>query len=215
VPVDINCQTIAEKIESYRDEGLTWLTDSIRFRSVQGFEQEQQAYWKQVIEGLGFGAEYREIPDSLMEDPDYCHNECECSYQGRYNLVSQWGKGQGRSLIVQSHSDVVPADDWDGFTPKWDGEYVWGRGATDCKGCQVSALLALKALKELGYEPAGRLELQFVIEEEPGGNGALALIRQGLRRYRGLGPERLPRQPWRGVVPGQDHRHLHSHGPSA
>lgn len=179
MPVDITCESICEKIDNYRDEGLTWLTDSIRFQSVQGFEQEQQAYWKQVIEGLGFVPEYREIPDSLMDDPDYCHNECECSYEGRYNLITNWGRGEGRSLIVQSHSDVVPADDWDGFTPRWDGEYVWGRGATDCKGCQVSALLAMKALKELGYEPAGRLELQFVIEEEPGGNGALALIRQG------------------------------------
>ncbi|NPV48629.1 MAG: ArgE/DapE family deacylase [Armatimonadetes bacterium] len=177
--VDITCESISRKIDSYRDEGLAWLTDSIRFRSVQGCEQEQQAYWKRVLESLGFAPEYREIPDSLMEDPDYCHNESECSYEGRYNLVTNWGQGQGRSLIVQSHSDVVPADDWDGFTPRWDGEYVWGRGATDCKGCQVSALLAMKALKDLGYEPAGRLELQFVIEEEPGGNGALALIRQG------------------------------------
>jgi acetylornithine deacetylase len=177
---EINCQTLSEKIESYREDGLKWLRETIPFRSVQGCEQEQQAYWKDVLGGLGLPAEYREIPDSLMDDPDYCHNESECAYAGRYNLVSTWGgKGHGRSLIVQSHSDVVPADDWDGFTPKWDGEYVWGRGATDCKGCQVSALLALKALKELGYEPAGRLELQFVIEEEPGGNGALALIRQG------------------------------------
>ncbi len=171
---------IAEKIESYKEEALQWLQDSIRLRSVQGCEQEQQAYWKDVLEGIGLPAEYREIPDSIMEDPDYCHNENECSYEGRYNLVSvQPGRGEGRSLIVQSHSDVVPADDWDGFTPRWDGEYVWGRGATDCKGCQVSALLALRALKELGYQPAGKLELQFVIEEEPGGNGALALIRQG------------------------------------
>ena len=40
-------------------------------------------------------------------------------------------------------------------------------------------LLALRALKDLGYQPAGRIETQIVIEEEVGGNGALALIRQG------------------------------------
>lgn len=173
-------QVLSDKIESYREDGLKWLQESIRFRSVQGCEQEQQAYWKNLLESLGLPAEYREIPESIMDDPDYCHNEEECSYAGRYNLLSvQKGSGNGRSLIIQSHSDVVPADDWDGFTPKWDGEYVWGRGATDCKGCQLSGILALRALKELGYRPAGDIELQLVIEEEPGGNGALALIRQG------------------------------------
>ena len=177
---EINCQAVSERIESYREDALQWLQEAIRFRSVQGCEKEMQAYWKDLLENLGFPAEYREIPDSIMDDPDYCHNEEECPYEGRYNLLSvQEGTGGGRSLIIQSHSDVVPADDWDGFTPRWDGTYVWGRGATDCKGQQVAALLALRALKDLGYNPAGRIELQFVIEEEPGGNGALALIRQG------------------------------------
>ena len=33
---DFNCQAIAEKIESYREDGLKWLQDCIPFRSVQG-----------------------------------------------------------------------------------------------------------------------------------------------------------------------------------
>jgi len=42
----------------------------------------------------------------------------------------------------------------------------------------VTMLLAIAALRDLGVTLAGDLELQFVIEEEVGGNGALALIRQ-------------------------------------
>jgi len=81
---EINCQAVAEKIESYRDDALRWLMDCIPFRSIQGCEQEQQAYWKDLLGTLGMPAEYRAIPDSIMDDPDYCHNEMECSYEGRY-----------------------------------------------------------------------------------------------------------------------------------
>ncbi|MGE5532645.1 MAG: hypothetical protein ACM3VW_11075, partial [Bacteroidota bacterium] len=104
---EFNLQAINDKIESYREDGLTWLQDGIKFRSVQGCEQEQQAYWMDLLKSLGMPAEYREIPDSIMQDPDYCHNEEECSYEGRYNLLSKIkGSGNGRSLIIQSHSDV-------------------------------------------------------------------------------------------------------------
>ena len=177
----ITCTDVAAKVASYREEAHVWLQDMIRFPSVQGDEAGVQAYIKGLFEQeIGLPAEYRAIPDSLMEDPDYCHNENECAYDGRYNLVSvQEGTGGGRSLILQSHADVVPGEDWDGYTPRWDGEFVTGRGAMDCKGQIVMILLALRALKELGYQPAGRIETQIVIEEEVGGNGALALIRQG------------------------------------
>ncbi len=177
----ISCDQVAAKINSYREQALEWLQEMIRHPSTQGNEAGVQAYIKGLLEGeLGLPVEYREIPDSIMQDPDYCHNESECSYAGRHNLVSvQEGSGEGRSLIIQSHADVVPGDDWDGYTPRWDGEYVTGRGAMDCKGQIVMILLALRALKALGYQPAGRIETQIVIEEEPGGNGALSLIRQG------------------------------------
>jgi acetylornithine deacetylase len=90
------------------------------------------------------------------------------------------GTGGGRSIIVQSHTDVVPGADWaEAFDPKFDGEYVIGRGAMDAKGQVIMQTLAIAALLDLGLELKGRIEQQVVIEEEPGGNGALALIRQG------------------------------------
>jgi len=152
----------------------------IRYPSVQGNEQEMVAYTKGLLDQFGLPAELRQIPDSIMDDPLYNHNENECAYRGRHNIVSVQGAGcDGRSLIVNTHMDVVPGDDWGGYDPKWDGEHVTGRGAMDCKGDVVMIMLALKALKDCGYEPGGKLEVHYVIEEEPGGNGALSLIRQG------------------------------------
>ena len=180
LPDPISCESLSESIERDAEVARGRLMDMIRFPSVQGHEHEMVAYTKDLLETLGLPAELRAIPDSIMQDPLYMHNEMECPYEGRHNLVSvQPGAGGGRSLIVQTHMDVVPGDDWGGYEPAWDGTHVIGRGATDCKGQLVMILLALKALREHGYEPAGKLEAQFVIEEEPGGNGALALIREG------------------------------------
>lgn len=176
----LSCESIQQSIAAAAEEARGWLMQMIRFPSTQGHEQDVVAYTYDLLGQLGIPAELRPIPNEIMDDPLYMHNEMECPYDGRHNIVSVLGgRGSGRSLIVQTHLDVVPGDDWGGYEPRWDGEHVIGRGATDCKGQAVMILLALKALREAGYEPPGRLEIQLVIEEEPGGNGALALIRQG------------------------------------
>jgi acetylornithine deacetylase len=178
---ELNPEDVAAAVGGYDDQAREWLSDMIRFRSVQGNEREVQAYVLDLIRTLGVEAEYREIPEDIFDDPEYTHNENEQSYEGRSNVVAtRKGSGGGRSLIVQSHTDVVPEAEWtEAFDPTWDGEFLWGRGSTDAKGQVMTILLALAALNDLGVELAGDLEAQVVIEEEVGGNGALALIRQG------------------------------------
>jgi len=175
------CQEISAAVAANAEQARDWLMQMISYPSMQGHEADCQAYIKQLFEQVGWPAEYREIPDELVDDPEYSHSEDERPYAGRYNLVTQRaGGGQGRSLILQTHADVVPPGDWkDAFNPRFDGEYVHGRGSTDCKGQIAMILMALAALDDLAVKLAGDLEVQIVIEEEVGGNGALALIRQG------------------------------------
>ncbi len=178
----IDCEQIRSAIDRYREQAVQWLCDLIRFPSTQGNEVEVQEYVLNTLRELGLEAEYREIPEDIVEDPEYTHSDDEQPYEGRYNVVARVGEGRGRSVIVQSHSDVVPAAGWEeAFEPKFDGEWIIGRGATDAKGQIVTQWLALAALRDLGFRPAGTIEIQTVIEEEPGGNGALALIRQGCK----------------------------------
>jgi acetylornithine deacetylase len=61
------------------------------------------------------------------------------------------------------------ADDW-----------LHGRGAGDMKGGLVCALLAFKALREMGLQPAGIVGFNAVLDEESTGNGTLATL-QALR----------------------------------
>lgn len=176
-----SCQEISAAVAARAEQVRDWLMQMISYPSTQGNEADCQAYIKQLFEQVGWPAEYREIPDELVDDPEYSHSENEQPYAGRHNLVARRaGSGGGRSLILQAHADVVPAADWlDAYQPKFDGEYVIGRGAMDDKGQVAMIMLVAAALNDLGVKLCGDLELQVVIEEEVGGNGALALIRQG------------------------------------
>jgi len=105
----------------------------------------------------------------------------------RPNLVVAIGRGDEghRSLILNSHIDVVS---WLEGVSGWQsyplagavrGGKIFGRGAVDAKGQVMTAILAILALRDLGYEPGGRLILESVVGEEPDGNGTLALCSQG------------------------------------
>ena len=178
---EITCRQIGDAVTTHADAARQWLMDMIAYPSTQGNEAGVQECIKGLFAEIGFPAEYREIPEDIVDDPEYSHGDNEQPYEGRHNLVARRsGTGAGRSLIVQSHADVVPAAEWaEAFQPRFEGEYVHGRGATDCKGQVAAILMALAALNDLGVNLAGDLEVQVVIEEEVGGNGALALIRQG------------------------------------
>lgn len=175
------CKPLEKFITSERDNVVEWLMELIRLRSIQGEEAGVQSRVIDLMNHIGLNPIPYEIPNDIILDPEYSHSDNDMPYDGRYNIVARIaGKGGGRSLIVQTHSDVIPGGDWeDAFKPRYDGQRVYGRGAVDAKGQIVMMLLAVKALNELGIEIEGDLELQVVIEEEVGGNGALALIRQG------------------------------------
>jgi acetylornithine deacetylase len=64
-----------------------------------------------------------------------------------------------------------------------------GRGAGDMKGGTIAALWALRALGDLGAEPASKVICQSVVEEECTGNGALSLLEKGYRADGAIIPE--------------------------
>jgi acetylornithine deacetylase len=90
----------------------------------------------------------------------------------------------GRSLILQSHLDVVPEglhDMWSDppFSAKIDGDWMYGRGAGDMKAGAAANIFALDALRRIGLQPAATVYVQSVVEEESTGNGALQTFLQG------------------------------------
>lgn len=93
-------------------------------------------------------------------------------------------KEAGRSLILQSHLDVVPEglhDMWSDppYSAKIEGDWMYGRGAGDMKAGAVANIFALDALRRIGLQPAATVYVQSVVEEESTGNGALQTYLQG------------------------------------
>jgi acetylornithine deacetylase/succinyl-diaminopimelate desuccinylase-like protein len=91
----------------------------------------------------------------------------------RANLVARIrGTGDGPSLALLSHTDVVLADaaDWerDPFGGELVDGHVWGRGALDMKGEVAASAVALAALAREGWRGTGDLIFIAAADEEVG-----------------------------------------------
>jgi len=172
-------------LEAYLSKRGDWARDilcrMIAFRSTTGAEGGVQECLYDLLSIAGFPVKLSPIAESIVDDPDYTPVPGHESYQGRPNvLVDLAGSGGGKSVILNSHTDVVPGPDGM-FEARCENGAVHGRGACDAKGQVVTIVLALSALKELGVRLKGDVEAQFVIEEEAGGNGSLSAIVGGRR----------------------------------
>ncbi len=120
------------------------------------------------------------------------------SVTGKRNVVATWaGAGEGRSLVLNGHVDVVPPGGeglWsaDPFSARRDGDWLLGRGAGDMKAGLAAIVGAVRGLRRLGLAPVGNLLLQSVVEEECGGNGALQCLLVGHQADACVIPEPFP-----------------------
>ena len=98
---------------------------------------------------------------------------------GRPNVMATLGGDEGRTILLEAHTDVVTEGESSEWTyPPFAGEIVgdriYGRGACDTKGNLAAALLAVKAIKKSKPRFKGRIVLAIPVDEE------------GLKRARGL-----------------------------
>ncbi len=174
-------EKIAFQIDQWSDEAANLLADLISFRSTVGNESEIQRYLANYLSELGFEPRLVPMHPGIELDPDYTLVPDHKGYEGRANLVFTIpGSGKGRSIILNTHVDVVPGQD-ELFNPRIENGVVYGRGAVDAKCHIVTVLQALVALKNAGVRLGGDVIVQFVIEEEAGGNGALSVILDGMK----------------------------------
>lgn len=94
------------------------------------------------------------------------------------------GGGDGPTVILQGHVDVVPPGDpaqWDGdpFVPRVVGDIVHGRGACDMKAGVVANLAAIAAIRASGARLRGQVAAHCVVSEEDGGLGAFGTLHRG------------------------------------
>ncbi len=177
-------QELDDAITERAEAAFSFLERLVAAPSTVGREHEAQGVVEQELKRLGFEVERLPIPDGIATDP--LAGVPQLSYDGRFDVIGRSGAGQGPSLLLNGHIDVVPAeqpDRWASppFEPRRDGDRLYGRGAGDMKGGFAMAALALDALRATAPDAiAGPLTFVSVIEEECTGNGTLAAARAGV-----------------------------------
>jgi acetylornithine deacetylase len=182
-------EAILDAVAAGRDEMEALLVELTRAPTLLGAEAEGQAIMRRAFAGLGL--EPVDVPldrGALRGQP--AASPFSWDVAGKRSVVARWppaaGGGDGRSLILNGHVDVVsaePAALWatPPFEARRDGEWLHGRGAGDMKAGLAAIVGAVAGLKRLGLAPRAPVELQSVVEEECTGNGAAACVLAGSR----------------------------------
>jgi succinyl-diaminopimelate desuccinylase len=88
------------------------------------------------------------------------------------------GVGEGKTVYLHGHYDVVPASAKGQFEPRVSDGRLWGRGSSDMKGAVSAMAFALAALASAELD--GRVEIVLVPDEESGGKlGSELLLQSG------------------------------------
>ena len=166
------------------DGMLAYLCELVAVRSLSGQETPAQEHVAAQMARIGLDVDVWELDfDALSQHPAYC---VEVDRAHGLGVVGTMGEGNGRSLILNGHVDVVPAGELANWHyPPWEGTIangrVYGRGALDMKGGVCCALFAAKAIQDAAVKLKGKLMIQTVIGEEDGGVGTLASVVRGYK----------------------------------
>jgi len=106
------------------------------------------------------------------------HSKLKKEHVNTHGLLYTW-EGSDKDLkptLLMAHQDVVPVPDatvksWTHppFSGFYDGKYVWGRGASDCKNQLMAIMGAVELLLAAEFQPTRTILLSFGFDEECSG----------------------------------------------
>jgi len=102
----------------------------------------------------------------------------------RPNVIARVENGTGPTLLLNGHVDTVLAvEGWssDPWSPRRDGDRLYGLGAADMKSGVAAAMLATRALARHRDRWHGSVMFSSVVDEEAYSIGARALIASGIQ----------------------------------
>ena len=111
-----------------------------------------------------------------------------------YGILLEW-KGKDDSLkpyLFMGHQDVVPVPEatvsrwtYPPYSAYYDGRFVWGRGASDCKNVVIGVLEAFETLLGKDYEPERTMLAAFGFDEEISGFQGAQYLAEYLEKTKG------------------------------
>lgn len=173
--------------ESFRLQSVKKLSDSIKVDTQITDNQPDVSEDPEVWLKFGNFHEYLEKTFPTI------YENLKVETVNTYGLVYYW-KGSDASLkpvLLTAHQDVVPVQnstlgDWTypPFEGHYDGTFVFGRGASDCKNVLIAILESLELLLAQGFNPQRGIIAAFGFDEEASGiRGASSLSKHLLSKF--------------------------------
>ncbi len=195
---------VLDLIDQNRGEIIEYLRKLINFKTItpdKGCKAESDDYKdlqdliRMTLEELNFDIDVWEIDSSKLKNFPGSGIMHDRDLSNMPVLVGKLGgKGQGKSLILNGHYDVVPAgiiENWKHhpFKGEIEDNKIFGRGTNDMKGGIAAMVQAIKIVLKSGVELKGDLIVQTVPEEEATCMGTLACCQKGYTADAAIIPE--------------------------
>jgi acetylornithine deacetylase/succinyl-diaminopimelate desuccinylase family protein len=174
-----NYEALDAWIDAHFDEQVRFLQELVRVPTdtPPGNNAPHAERTAELLQAFGFDAEKHAVPAEAVKD---------YGLESITNLIVRRRYGNGRTVALNAHGDVVPPGE--GWThDPYGGEVVDGQmfgRATAVSKCDFSTFtFAVRALESLGLALKGGVELHFTYDEEFGGEmGPGWLLKQGLTK---------------------------------
>ncbi|MDB5873083.1 MAG: family metallo-hydrolase [Ramlibacter sp.] len=152
-------------VDAHFDEEVKFLQELIRVPTdtPPGDNAPHADRTAELLQGFGFDAEKHPVP--LADVRGY-------GLESITNLIVRRRYGEGRTIALNAHGDVVPpGDGWshDPYGGEIDGGKIFGRASAVSKSDFASFTFAVRALESLQAKLKGNVELHFTYDEEFGG----------------------------------------------
>jgi len=182
-----NKEKLLRAVEDNNQLMVKTLQELIRMPSITGDEGKIQEKVAGIMKNMGLKVETLVAnKEEVSKHPAYI--DVPYAYEGRPNVIGKLeGQGEGRSIFVVGHIDVVPPEpvsSWkhDPWGATIEGNRLYGRGSFDMKAGVCANLFAVKSIIDAGIQLPGDLLIGSTIEEELGGGGGLlACLLNGYR----------------------------------
>ena len=167
-----------EYLAQIENEVTDFLVNLMSIRSYPNEELEACEYCYQKFNEIkGVKVEKMMIDNSIKNHPLHCASWLEhLDYTGHYNIEVVWpGTGEEKPLYMNAHIDTVAAFAESLLPPQVKDGIVYGIGACDDKGSIASIYTVFRLLEKFQIKTPFDVIGHIVVEEEIGGNGALAI----------------------------------------
>ena len=166
-------------INAHFDEEVCFLQELLRVPTdtPPGNNAPHAERTAELLKAFGFEADKYPVPAAEVQA---------YGLQSITNLIVRRQYGQGKTIALNAHGDVVPpGEGWthDPYGGEIEDGKIYGRASAVSKGDFASFTFAVRALESLGVQLRGSVELHFTYDEEFGGElGPGWLLKGGLTK---------------------------------